>query len=175
MKRKPSGGLMMGTFHVRLEKTTLDDVRNTVGFGDISHRGDAGDSIYWVCYTNVAQGRVERVWITSHGEMGGRDHRVTDISAEHLLNANPTPDCPPLPQRLTPLILDSQLWLGASEHDARARLGPPSFYKAPWLSFDYAGKLKGNCEGAFDLMNDLLLRIKNGRVNYLHAGQVTSC
>lgn len=175
MKTQPSKGLMMGAFYVRLEKTTLADVRNTVGVGDISHRGDAGDSIYWVCYTNVAPARVERVWVASHGEMGGRDHRVTDISAELLPNPSPTPDCPSLPERFKPLILDSQLWLGASENDASARFGPPSYYKTPWLSFDYQGKLKGNCDGGFDLMNHLLLRIKNGRVNYLHAGQVTSC
>lgn len=175
MKKKPSTGVKMGAFHVRFEKTTLDDVRKTVGVGYLAHQGDAGESINWVCYTNVNPASVERIWIISHGEMGGRERRVTDISAELLPNGIATTDCPALPEGMKPLILDSQLWLGASESDARTRFGAPSYHKGPWRSFDYQGKARGNCEGGFDVLNDLLLRFENGRVNFLHAGQVTSC
>ena len=144
--------------------------------GEIAHQGDAGESIYWLCYTNVNPIRVERIWIIAHGEMGGREHLVTNISAEYLPNGRATTDCPALPEKMKPLSLDSQLWLNASATDARTRLGASSYQKGPWQSFDYQGKMRGNCEGeGFDVMNWLLLRFEKGRVNSLNVGQVTSC
>jgi hypothetical protein len=176
MKKKPSTGVRMGSFHVRFEKTTLDGVRRAVSVGDIAHQGDAGESIYWLCYTNVNPTRVERIWIISHGEMGGRAHLVTNISAELLPNGSATTDCPALPERMKPLTLDSHLWLDASATDARTRFGASSYHKEPWRSFNYQGKVGGNCEGqGFDVMNWLLLRFDKDRVNSLHVGQVTSC
>jgi len=175
MNRKPSTGVKMGPFHVRFEKTTLDDVRKTVGIGDLAHQGDAGASINWVCYTNVNPARVERIWIISDGEMGGPERRVTGISAEGLPNGIATTDCPALPAGMKPLILDSRLWLGATESYARTRFGVPSYNQGPWRSFNFQGKAKGSCGEGFDVLNDLLLRFENGRVNLLHARQLTSC
>ena len=59
MKRKPSTGLKMGTFRVRFESTTLDDVRRAASVGAIAHRGDAGESAYWLCYTSA--GRTQKI------------------------------------------------------------------------------------------------------------------
>ncbi|MCX7173667.1 MAG: hypothetical protein NT159_07055 [Proteobacteria bacterium] len=175
MNRKPSRAIKMGSFHVRFEKTTLDDVRKTVGIGDIAHQGDAGASINWVCYTNVNQARVERIWIISDGEMGGPERRVTGISAEILPNGIATTDCPALHAGMKPLVLDSGLWIGASGSFIDTRFGAPSYHQGPWISFDYQGKAKGRCEGGFNVLNDLLLRLENGRVSFLHARQLTSC
>lgn len=165
----------MGSFHVRFENTALDDVRKTVGIGDIAHQGDAGESINWVCYTNVIPARVERIWIISDGEMGGPERRVTGISAEILPNGIATTDCPALPTGMTPLILDSGFWLGASGSHTHIRFGAPSYHQGSWISFNYQGKAKGRCEGGFDVLNDLLVRLENDRVSFLRARQVTSC
>lgn len=176
LKRKPSTGLRMGAFRVRFERTTLDDVRRAASVGEIAHRGDAGESAYWLCYTNLAPTQAERVWIVAHGEMGGPEHYVTNISAELLPNGNATADCPALPNNLKPLSLDNHLWLGASEGAAPAKLGAPSYQKGAWRSYDFQGKVPGNCEGGgFDLLAWLLLHFQNGRVNSLQVGQVTSC
>jgi hypothetical protein len=176
IKKKPSTGIRMGLFHVRFEKTTLDDVLKNIAVGNIAHQGDASESIYWICYTNVKPTHVERIWIVSHGEMGGSKHGITNINAELLMNASATTDCPALPERMKPLVLDSQLWLGSSELDARKKFGLPSHQEGSWKFFDYQGKVRGNCEGQdFDVFNNLWLRIENGRVNFLHASQVTSC
>lgn len=176
MKRKPSTGLRMGTFRVRFESTTLDDVRRAAAIGEIAHRGDASGSSYWLCYTNPGAMQAERIWIVAHGEMGGREHYITNISAELVANASATADCPALPGDLLPLSLDNLLWLGASEDTALATLGAPSYQDGAWRSYDFQGKAPGKCEGGgFDLLAWLLLHFQNGRVNSLQVGQVTSC
>ncbi len=176
MKKKPSTGLTMGSLHVRFERTTLDDVRRAVSIGDISHQGDAGESIYWLCYTNANPRRVERIWIVAHGEMGGSEHRITNISAQLLPNESATTDCPAVPGKMKPLSLSSNLWLNTSAGDARTSLGPASHQKGPWLSFNYQGKVPGNCQpDGFDLMNWLAFRTAQGRIVAISAGQVTSC
>jgi hypothetical protein len=176
MKRKPATGLRMGAFHVRFERTTLDDVRRAASAGEIAHQGDAGDSAYWLCYTNSGETQAERIWIVAHGEMGGAEHHVTNISAELLPGGGATADCPALPNNLKPLSLDNSLWLGASEGAALAKQGPSSYQKGAWRSYDFQGKTPGKCEGGgFDLTAWLLLHFQNGRVNSLRVGQVTSC
>jgi hypothetical protein len=175
-KAAPSSGVRMGTLFVRFEKTTLDDVRRAAAVGAIAHRGDAGESVYWLCYTSLSKTESERIWVVSHGEMGGPEHYVTDVSAEVLTNGSATADCPALPGRLEPLSLDNHVWLGASERAATRTLGASSFRTAAWRSYDFQRKVPGKCEGgAFDLSASLLLHFQQGRVNSLHVGQVTSC
>lgn len=175
-KAIPSSGVRMGTLFVRFEKTTLDDVRRAASAGGIAHQGDAGESAYWICYTSLGKTQVERIWVISHGEMGGPEHYVTDVSAEVLTNGSATADCPALSDNLKPLSLDNHLWLGASERAATRKLDAYSFRKGAWRSYDFQTKVPGNCAGGgFDLSASLLLHFKNGRVNSLRVGQVTSC
>lgn len=175
MSRKPSAGVRMGAFAVRFESTTLDDVRRAASVGQVSHRGDAGESVYWLCYTSVHAPRVERIWIVADGAMGGAKHYVTGISAEVLPGGRASADCPALPTRLTPLSLDNNVWLGAREGAATARLGAPSYRKGGWRSYDFQGREPGQCAGGFDFISWVRLHVQSGRVNSLHAGQVTSC
>ena len=176
MKRKPSTGLQMGAFRAQLERTTLDYVRRAASVGEIAHRGDAGESTYWLCYTNSGETQTERIWIVADGEMGGSEHYITNISAERLPDGTPTADCPALPNNLKPLSLDNGLWLGASEGATRAKLGAPSHRKESWRSYDFQGKVPGKCEGgSIELFSWLLLHIQGRSVNSLQIGQVTSC
>jgi hypothetical protein len=176
LKHKPSTTLRMGTLRIRLEQTTLDDVRRVASAGKIAHRGDAGDSIYWLCYTNATRNQAQRIWIVSDGEMGGSAHYVTEISAETTSNEHATTDCPALPKRLSAVSLANDLWLGASEWQATMRLEAPSYQNGAWRSFDFAGKVAGDCPGgALDLTASLMLHFQNGRVNSLRVSQITSC
>ena len=175
-KDAPSSGLYMGPLFVRFEKTTLDDVRRAASVGDIAHRGDAGASVYWLCYTSVGKPQVERIWVIADGEMGGPGHYVTGVSAEVSANGHATADCPALPNHLKPPSLDRQIWLGTSERKAARKLGAPSFRKGAWRSYDFQSKVPGKCEGGgFDRAASLLLHFHRGRVDALEAGQVTSC
>jgi len=175
LKQKPSTTLRMGTLRVQLEQTTLDDVRRAASVGKVAHRGDAGKSMYWLCYTSSAPDVAQRIWIIAHAEMGGSAHYVTEISAEVISNGHATADCPALPKRLSTVSLENHLWLGASEAEATTHMAAPSYRNGHWRSFDFAGKVAGDCSGDLDLTASLLLHFQNGRVNSLRVSQITSC
>jgi hypothetical protein len=175
MKRAPSTGVRMGKLRVWLEQTTLDDVRQAASMGEIAHRGDAGASMYWLCFTKVTKTQAERIWVLSDGEMGGPRHQVTGISAQRIPNGTPTAACPALPNKLTPLSLDHDLWLGATKEAVASKLGTFSYQQGAWRSYDYQGKVPGKCAGGFDLSASLLLHFQNGRADSLRVVQVTSC
>jgi hypothetical protein len=108
--------------------------------------------------------------------MGGPEHSITNITAQLLAKGSATKECPALPRGLTPLSLDHHIWLQDPVSDVLKKLGEPSYEKGPWRSFDYQGKVPGNCgDEGFDLMNSLLVRAKSGRVQYLYLDRVTSC
>lgn len=175
-KQAPSMGMRMGTLAVQLEKTTLDDVLRAASVGEIAHRGEAGESAYWLCYTNQGKTQVERIWLVADGEMGSSQHYITKISAELRPNGRATADCPALPNSLMLLSLDNHLWLGASKTAATTQLGTPSFQKGAWRSYDFQTKVPGNCQGAgFDFLASVFLHFQHGYVNSLQIGQITSC
>lgn len=171
---KPSLGIKMGTFEVKWEETTLASVLAAAGRGAIQHQGDAGESVYWLCYT-VEGAHGHRLWVMAHGEMGGPEHAVTSITAEALKDAKGEKDCPILPVQLQPVVLSQGLWVGASEVNAQKILGQPSHTEGPWSSFDHWSKMPGTCDGGFDLTNWLLYKVNKGRLVTVMAGQVTSC
>jgi hypothetical protein len=173
---QPSSGLQLGSFRLEFEKTTLGNVQTTVGVGTIAHRGDAGDSVYWLCYTVAGSGVAERIWLLSSAEMGGDDHEITGVSARLSHAFRSTPSCPALPARLSPVQLDHHLWLGSSAREVSQALGHPSHRVGSWAFFDFQGKTEEKCEdGLYDLLNGLALRIENELVTGLAASQVTSC
>jgi len=176
-KAKPATHLKMGALEVRFEETTLWAISGTAGLGTMHHQGDAGKSIYWLCYTMQGGAQTQRIWIVAHGEMGGPDHAVTMVTAQELTpTVRPTIDCPALPSTLQPLSLAQDVWLGVLESEALKVLGRPSYRKGPWRSFDYQSKVPGNCQpDGFDLMNWLVFRTVQGRIVAISAGQVTSC
>src|SRR6188472_1803930 len=89
----------LGAFAGRFEETPLGAVRKAVGEGTIQHQGDAGGSIYWLCYRRAQH----RLWVVSHGEMGGRDHLVTEIVEEFTEKDTETStDCAIIPEKFAP-------------------------------------------------------------------------
>jgi len=173
LKKRPVTGLVMGKFRAEFERTKLEDIRRAASVGEIRHQGDAAESVWWLCYTNVLATGVERIWLMS-GEMGGGEV-VTELRAQRGAGGGASADCPALPDRLKPLSLDGGLWLGAPESAVVARLGAPLFQNEGWWYHAYEGKVPGACEGGFDLINVLRLEFIGGRVNSLGAGQMTSC
>ncbi len=175
MMQPPTKGATLGALAIHFEKTTLDQVRHSVSSGTILHRGDAGDSQYWLCYTQVGGHDSGRVWLISDGEMGGQDHRVTMISAQQLASPLPTVDCPSLPTKLQPVSLDVPIWLGSTNAEVWDALGAPSHLDGEWQEFDFKRKIPGECQGGYDFLNWLLIKSDKGHVKAILAGQVTSC
>jgi hypothetical protein len=176
MKTMPSTGITMGSFRIQFEKTDLFEIRKALTIGDIAQKGDAGESVYWLCYTNKEPTRVERIWITASGEMGGSEHRVTGVIAELVEDEKISSDCPLLPNKFKPVLLSSHIWLDATANQVNRKFGIPSYKNRAWQIFNYQGKSPGACEGGgFDVINSLSIQSDKGRVRFLRAGQITSC
>ena len=175
MKTPPTRGVTLGKFSIGFEKTALADVLEAASRGFIAHQGDAGESIYWLCYTRVDTDISYRMWIVSDGEMGGGKHAVTMIAARRIADAKATEDCPLLPAKLQPVSLDVPIWIGTTDRDAERALGPPSHRQDMWRQFDYQGKVPGQCDGGYDMSNWLWTKSEDAHINMIFAGQVTSC
>jgi hypothetical protein len=175
LSKQPTRGLMLGNFRITFEKTTLSEVMLAVLGGNVLHKGDAGGSVYWLCYSNPGVGYIDRIWIQSSGEMGGPDQAVTEITAERLHDIKPTADCPPLAANMRSVAFNGRLWLGVRERKVESLLGPPSLRRGPWRSFDFQGKIAGACQGGFDLTSWLVTKTENNRAALIAAGQITSC
>jgi hypothetical protein len=95
----------LGAFAGRLEETPLDAVREAVGEGTIQHQGDAGGSIYWLCYRHAQH----RLWLSS-GDIGGPNHLVTELVEELTEKDTETSaDCAILPEKFSPFVVDGKL------------------------------------------------------------------
>ncbi len=85
------GDIQAGPLTITLETTTLAAIQQAFG-GAIKHRGDAGDSAYWLCYTALgiqtasdaaAHADVPRIVLfVSNGEMGGSTHTLSTVALE---------------------------------------------------------------------------------------------
>jgi hypothetical protein len=174
LTRKPTTGLIMGRLHVMFEKTRLSDVLQEAG-GAIAEQGDAGEHVLWLCYTITNKSQTQRLWITSSGEMGGRDHTVSGILAQ-VVSDGPTSDCPTLPTALRPVSLSNHLWLGITQTRLVSIFGASPGIRGAWRGYLYQGKLKGSCEpDGFDVLNSIEWTTNDGLLDAIDASQVTSC
>jgi hypothetical protein len=175
MRMAPARGVLLGDFRITFEETALEAARVRIGSGTVFHRGDAAASEYWLCYTVVTPRQSARMWIVSNAEMGAGT--VTEIAAISVSSSEPSDDCPLLPSELIPVTLDSTLWLGTSATDLARTLGKPSHVSLSWQSYDFEAKVEdnGKCEGGYDRIDALDVRLRHGLVVALSAGQVTSC
>ena len=148
-------------------ETALGAVREAVGGGTIQHQGDAGDSIYWLCYRRAQH----RLWVVSSGEMGGRDHRVTEIVEELTEKDTETStDCAIIPEKFAPLVFDGKLHLGMSRLEVVTALGPPSKSEAAQMVYSHDGKLADG----FDETAWLILRFREEKLVSMRGGKTTT-
>lgn len=166
----PVTGVMVGELEVTFERTTLSEVRESVGVGVIQHRGDAGDSEAWLCYTLSSAGQTERLWISS-SELGGSERVVGNFYAVIEDQAQSSANCPELPERFRPVSLDNSLWLDSSVSLLEERLGKPSAQNEGWWFYLYSGKVQSS---SFDLTSTFAVHISNGKITRLYASQTTT-
>jgi len=60
----------MGTLVIKLETTSLENVLKAIKVGKIAQRGDASESLEWICYSITDQYNPVRLWLLS-GEIDG--------------------------------------------------------------------------------------------------------
>jgi hypothetical protein len=157
----------LGAFAGRFEETLLGAVREAVGEGTIQHQGDAGGSIYWLCYRRAQH----RLWVVSSGEIGGPDHLVTEIVEELTeKDAGASADCAVIPEKFAPVVFDGKLHLGMSRQQVITALGPPSKSEAAQIVYSHEGKLADG----FDETAWLILGFGEGKLVSMRGGKTTT-
>ena len=128
----PVQEIRLGRFVATFEATTLGEIRDALGVGSVEHTGDAGESLYWLCYSLPGQ----QIQLKSHGEMGGPENRLSGVSAT-LVNAFRENDqCPMIPGQFQPVSFNFG-WIGVSQNDLIKALGRPSEIDGNRLIFQY--------------------------------------
>ena len=156
----------LGAFAGRFEETPLGAVREAVGEGTIQHQGDAAGSIYWLCYRRAQH----RLWVSS-GEIGGPDHRVTEIVEELTeKDTDTSTDCAIIPEKFAPVVFDGKLHLGMSRSQVVTALGPPSKSEAAQMMYSHDGKLAHG----FEETAWLILRFREDKLVSMRGGKTTT-
>ncbi|QOZ54193.1 hypothetical protein [Bradyrhizobium sp. CCBAU 53338] len=156
----------LGAFAGRFEETPLGAVRDAVGEGAIQHQGDAGGSIYWLCYRRAQH----RLWVVS-GEIGGTDHLVTEIVEELTeKDVGASTDCAIIPEKFSPVVFDGKLQLGMARQAVITALGPPSKSEAAQMVYSHSGK---RAHG-FDETAWLILRFREDKLVSMRGGKTTT-
>lgn len=176
-KTKPVDGMKMGSLNVELEGTTLGAIREAIGAGAIQHQGDAGESLYWLCYTASTSQAHARIWIEADGEMGGDNHSITALAAQLLDKEPATRDCPALPAKFTPLTFSHGVWLGESAASAAKALGAVPVQGGPWQFVGFQGKMPAACDGgaSADVLSSVEFKVAADRLAVILVDQVTTC
>lgn len=171
-----SAGIHFGPFDIIFEKTTLADIVDAVGGGEISHQGDAGESIYYLCYTLTDAHVRGRIWIIASGEMGGPEHRADLIDARVDNSASPIADCPALSIKFGKVSFDRKISLGMQDTLAVKNLGPTFTKQKNWVHYEYQGTIPNACApDAADIINYMSFQTTGGILRRIVAGQTTSC
>ena len=163
----PIKNLYLGSYRISLGEQSLTDALVEMHTGNIMHAGDAGDSVYWICYTISADGPGQRIWIISDGELGGREHEITSVQAD-LVRAEkkPTISCPTLPREYSPPHLDHHLWLGSTVQTLTDKFGKAPSIKNGWWSYTYNGTLHDDSEktSSYDVTSTFDVNLKEAHV-----------
>lgn len=171
LSRPPAIGFRIGATRILFETVPLEKIRRTVGGGAVGHRGDAGDSAYWLCYT-VLNGRAHRLWLVA-GELDGPSHLVSRVVALRLpIGADAAAGCPALPRKLS-ISLAPTVRLGMTEVQVESVLGPPSLVSGDVRQWAYLRAVPVG-RASFERSSYVRVVLKEGSVAQVSSGQTTT-
>lgn len=165
--------MILGKLPVVFEKSRLADVAAEVSGSRIKHRGDAGESMYWLCYRFKENGIIGQLYVIAHGEMGGPEHRVGGVVLKNKISDEK--DCPELPSKLLPMNSGIGLGLGSRYEDFQLHLGNPGRRdgdRALWM-FERETHLRGSPE-TWTVLQSVEVEFREGKAAVLSLNQVTS-
>jgi hypothetical protein len=172
LKVDPVQEIRIGSFKAQFEKTTLGEILDAVGIGSIQHAGDAGGSQYWLCYSLPN----ERIWLISHGEMGGSNHALTQVQAISTKSSRENAACPQIPICFQSIAMNFG-WLGTTQEKFLKVLGQPSGKQDGRLMYYYAGKEPGVYDGQkmeWDVTSYVEVVMEKNKISSISASHVTS-
>ncbi len=168
--RVPAAGLNLGDFRVNFEGTGLFKIALAIPSGPLSESGQEHYNRHWLCYT-IDQGERQRLWITSDYEFGGPELAALGVTATVLQEGEgATDDCPLLPPKYNPVLLDSGVWLGLSRWDLATKF--PSV-RIAGTTRPYFSSVRP-AGGDFEVGNFLVVEFRHDRIFRLWASQTTT-
>lgn len=165
LDRNPVVTVHLGSLDIVLEKTTLGEVQRAAGVGEVRHRGDASESLHWLCYSLPATN--DRVWFSS-SEMGGGTVIDGVIAQRHGDGLPRRAACPAMPEALASLRFGDGFALGATPEQAQRTFGKPRAAGENWHYIHYG------LDGEFEVSGEASLRFTDGRVSGVRLFQGTS-
>ena len=161
--------LRVSTVAVTLEETRLDKVVQLLG-ATAGAKGDAGDSVQWLCFRGTDGGNQWVLWLES-GEIDGGSvgsfqwqQLSTDAKGDlrcHVLSGT------------HPVELAVPLKLGMAEADVLKLLGKPSLRRSERMIYlhEHSESLSGV---PYDSTNIIMIRIHEGLVTSIAVSKTTS-
>ena len=171
LSKPPATSFQIGTTKILFEQMPLAEIQRLVGKGYVRHRGDAAESLYWLCYT-ASKGAPHRIWFTAGG-LDGPGRMVSGVVAQRVRStSHATADCPVLPLKVSVTLFPS-VWLGITEEQAESALGSPSSASGDVREWAYLGTVAAK-QGTFDRSSYVRVKVKAGRVVQITVGQTTT-
>jgi hypothetical protein len=107
--------IKLNSFDIVLDKTPLAEISKNFG-SNIKHKGDAGESTYWLCYkTKDTTGTTNVLWLVSN-EMGGENHNINGVAIESDPKGKDLSQCKFIPNLKVALGIPA---LGATKEQIR--------------------------------------------------------
>jgi hypothetical protein len=165
----PDVTVLLGSFELKLEQTTIADVRDQVGDAPTQHHGDAGESRYWVCFTIPSNSFGERIWLVS-GELGGDNHVINAFLADRVEKAKASSTCPALPPQFRPVRLKvGSIGIGSPISSVTPVFGPLQS-AGRWKAAQYLAAENGD----LDRLLSVAFHWKNGALDRIAVSQATT-
>ena len=167
----PIKDVLLGKLKIKLERTTLDEVKKTVGTGVMDHGLDEGTAQTWICYSITSGAIPERIWFISGDEMQPGNETGAVYAIMNTEQTRPSSHCPELPQQFRPVSFSNSLWLGANRERFRRLFGKPSAKVGEWEYYSY---YRAPNRLGYDLLAYLGVRIIKGTIVSIFEWQVTT-
>lgn len=152
---------------ITLAKTTLNEVKAKFKSKEIYHQGDAGETLYALCFKTANGSTIA----FESGEMGGADHTIDAISI----------NSPSTPYRLNKICEKSSafkgkltingLSLGMSPDLIKTLKGKPTKSENDYLEYSYNFQEKTE-KGTKDTTSDLKIEFKNSAASEIKVSKI---
>jgi hypothetical protein len=158
--REMIGSLRISEVSIVLEETQLDDMQARFG-GEIGHRGDAGESLDWLCLAGRGEDGPWVLWLTS-GEVDGPS--VGSFQWRRVpADAKFDPRCKMLRDYDNAVALPLGLRLVTTEGALLQILGQPTLRKGNLLRYEHEHDLVLH-DDPYTSWNTVIVTLRQGKV-----------
>lgn len=161
--------LQLSELKIPLEETRMDTLRAKFG-GEVGARGDASESLRWLCLRGVDEVSPWVLWLES-SEMDGPyigGFQWRRLSGAARFDAR----CTALPEKAK-VVLPINLRLGTSRGDVLKLLGRPTWHRANIFLYEHQHDetIRGE---SFNSWNTVIIGLRNGEVEAIDVTKTTS-